>query len=174
MGYIQQNNDEKFDFDLSNMNKQININEAFKNEQPSLEILNDFLNSKIEVKCQNTSIFTNNVYIEYQISKWDKETKKHKKFENSGILTSNSDYYVLTCYDMITVVPTAYLKYLYANKKRFSEEHGEELFSTKDSHVEYNPIARGMVIKYPLFMQLYLQWLNTPNFVQYRLNKMRK
>ena len=174
MGYIQQNNDEKFDFDLSGMDKQINIDEAFKNEQPSLIILNDFLNSKVEVKCQNTAKFTNNVYLEYRISKWDKEKKKRKPFQDSGLLTSQSDFYVLTCYDMIIAVPTAFLRYLYSNRIKFQREYTKERFNLKDSHVDYNPVALGMVIQVPLFIQLYMEWINTSNFVQYRLKKMSK
>jgi hypothetical protein len=173
MGYIKQNNDDKFDFDLSAMDRQINIDEAFKNEQPSLIILNDFLNSKVEVKCQNTAKSTLCVFIEYKTSKWDKETRKHLPFVNSGILTSKSDYYVLTCYDLITVIPTAFLLFLYTNRKKFIKEHGEDNFRDKPSSVEYNPIAQGMIIKYHLLITLYLGWINNGQYITYRLKKFK-
>lgn len=172
--YYQQNNDSRFDFDLSQSGYRINIEEAYKNEQPSLIILDEFLSSTIEVKCQNTGKFTGNVYLEYRIAKWNKEKGKFNKFENSGLLVSQSDNYVLTCHDMITIVPTAFLKYLYLNRQTFKEKYGTDRFDLKDSSVEYNPKALGLVIKYPLFIELYMDWIQTPSYIQYRIKKQHK
>lgn len=172
--YYQQNNDSKFDFDLSQSGFRINIEEAFKNEQPSLIILDEFLSSTIEVKCQNTGKYTGNVYLEYRISKWDKEKKELKPFENSGLLVSEADNYVLTCHDMILVIPTAFLRYLYTNRKKFQTKYGTDRFDLKPSDVPYNPKALGLLIPYPFFVQLYMDWIETPDYIQYRLKKAKK
>jgi hypothetical protein len=116
--YYEQNNDAKFDFDLSQTGYRINIEEAYPNEQPSLIILDELLNAKIEVKCQNMAKDTGNFYLEYRIEKWYKTNNNFVKFNDSGLLVSESDKYVLTCHDMTLSVPLAYLKYLYVNRKK--------------------------------------------------------
>jgi hypothetical protein len=172
--YYQQNDDSKFDFDLSQNGFRINIEEAFKNEQASLVILDEFLSSKIEVKCQNTGKYTGNVYLEYRISKWDKEKKELKPFENSGLLVSESDNYVLTCHDMIIATPTSFLKYLYTNRIKFKTKYGTDRFNLKDSDVPYNPKALGLVVPIPFFVQLYMDWIDTPDYIQHRIKKQHK
>lgn len=172
--YYEQNNDSKFDFDLSQTGFRINIEEAFKNEQPSLIILDEFLASTIEVKCQNTALHTGNVYLEYRIAKWNKEKKELNPFENSGLLVSEADNYVLTCHDMILVMPTAFLKYLYTNRIKFKTKYGTDRFNLKDSNVAYNPKALGLLIPYPFFVQLYMDWIETSDYIQYRIKKQHK
>ncbi len=172
--YYEQNNDAKFDFDLSQTGYRINIEEAYPNEQPSLIILDELLNAKVEVKCQNMAKDTGNFYLEYRIAKWDKTINNFGKFNNSGLLVSESDKYVLTCHDMIVSVPLEYLKYLYNNRKKLQDLHGKKKFNLKDSSVDYNPKCLGMVINAPLFIELYLEWLGSPSHIQYRIKKAAK
>jgi hypothetical protein len=172
--YYEQNNDAKFDFDLSQTGYRINIEEAYPNEQPSLIILDEFLNSKIEVKCQNMAKNTGNFYFEYRIAKWDKTKNKFGDFNDSGLLVSQSDYYVLSYHGMLICPQLEFLKYLYNNRKRLQSLHGKKKFNLKDSNVEYNPKCLGMVVNTSLFMDLYNEWLGSPSHVQYRIKKAGK
>jgi len=169
--YYKQNNDAKFDFDLSQIDYRINIEEAYSNEQPSLIILDEFLCSTIEVKCQNMAKNTGNFYLEYRLAKWDKTINDYGEYFNSGLLVSEATNYVLTCHEMVVVVPLVFLKYLYINRKKLQDLHGKKKFNLKDSSVDYNPKCLGMVINVPLFMELYLEWINSANYIQYRIKK---
>jgi len=166
--------DDKFDFDLSESSWRIPTHEAWGKETDSLEQLDFFLNSKIEMKCQNIGIGTGNFFIEFEINPINRKTKEFTGFRKSGIQTTQSEFYVLTKSWMITIVPTRFLMHLHKNIEMYLRKYEDDGLRIVDSSVPNNPISKGYLIPFCVFDSLYSDWCRNPDFVQWLLKTREK
>lgn len=114
---LEQNGDCKFDIDLA----QNGINEISREgmhskryETISIELLEKILNSKIEMKNNDTCMVKGNLFIEYQI-----QPKYTNNWNDSGIRTSEADYYFFNTGTGALFLELDFLKFCYDKRERF-------------------------------------------------------
>lgn len=132
---IEQNQDSRYDIDLSTTGIELDMNgvNSPEYEIPCLEMLQSILTSTIEIKHHTKTLHTGNLFIEYQV-------KRKGILGNTGILTTQAEWWMLmigenTC----QFYKTSFFKYLY--------EHRLELeIETKDNSYEKDYIGYGLII----------------------------
>ena len=112
---IEQNNDERYDYDLGLEPKLIDRTNPFHPmEEESSSILEKIINSKIEMKHHDSTMTTGNILIEFKIDK-----KGNGNFIPSGLSLTQSDYYFLNIGTAGLFLPAEFLKWVCRRHKRF-------------------------------------------------------
>lgn len=132
---IEQNQDNRFDIDLSQTGIELDLHgvNSPEYEIPCLEMLQSILTSTIEIKHHTRTLDTGNLFIEYQV-------KRKGILVPSGILTTQAEWWMLmigenTC----QFYKTSFFKYLYEHRLVLDIE-------TKDNSYEKDYIGYGLII----------------------------
>lgn len=120
---IEINDGPTYDLDLSTLNAQIDINNSFcESEKGGYIGLNNFLNSKVEVKYHKSAIKYNALYVEYTTY-----FEKEDELRFSGIHVSDADEWWFEMGHIKFVITGPFLKWLYVNRNTLN-------FNEKSSH----------------------------------------
>lgn len=114
---LEQNGDCKFDIDLAQNGRNEISREGMHSkhyESISIELLEKILNAKIELKNNDTCMVTGNIFVEFQI-----QPKYTNDWEDSGIRTSEADYYFFNTGVAAYLLPLDFLKFCYDRRERF-------------------------------------------------------
>lgn len=150
MKYIKMNGDNTHDFDFADAGVQIDSSTRFaKSEQPSIDLLNRILSSKIEMKSHMQTLNTTNLFIEFMI-----DNKGNGDLVPSGLNTTKAGMYFLNIDEMGLFLPVRFLKYLLKYKDKLGIEVRNNL-RTADDHIGY-----GLIIPMEKLMQYYLKYHN--------------
>lgn len=113
---LKMNNDNSFDFDFATANIKIQDTNLFsKKELPSIKLLNEILQDRIEMKNHDKTMRTKNLYIEYE-----QDTNGNSIFRPSGIAVSKSGRYFFNIGGIGLFLKTDFLKWLYENKEELN------------------------------------------------------
>jgi hypothetical protein len=114
---LEQNGDCKFDIDLA-QHERIEISRQGMHsaayETISINLLEKILNSKIEMKNNDTCMDTGNLFIEFEI-----QPKYSNDWQDSGIRTSECDYYFFNTGTGALFLELGFLKFCYDKRERF-------------------------------------------------------
>ena len=140
---LEQNNDCKFDIDLAQHGR-IEISRqgmhSAQYESVSIELLERLLNAKVEMKSNDTGMKTGNIFVEYQI-----QPKYTNEWQDSGIRTSEADFYVLNMGSSLLCYELDFLKFCYDKRERFKIPYDV----TNNVHVYggVDYLGKGMLLK---------------------------
>jgi len=149
MKLIKMNNDKYFDVDLSLAEAQIDSTNPFsKKELPSINLLNNLLSSKVEMKNHNRTTQTGNLCIEYEIDVQGNGFKIQ-----SGLSTTHADYYFLNIDEMGLFLPVEFLKFIYSNREKFE-------IKTEPSKESKKYIGHSLLIPMYRLQELYNNYYN--------------
>lgn len=163
MNFLVLNDNQDYDIDLNQMNYVIDSNDAFRpSEKESLINMSYFFNSKIELKCHNRALDTNNLFIEYEIT-----VKGVTK--PSGISVTKSDNYVFTIGYAHISLPTKFIKDLVHRKlnNTLEKQYDELVVIAKTDATDY--IGTGILIPINVLFELYSKFHKA-----YRVKKVLK
>lgn len=149
----KQNNDCKFDIDLAQNGRNEISREGMHSaayESISIELLEKILNSKIEMKNNDTCMDTGNLFIEFEI-----QPRFSNEWQDSGIRTSEADYYFFNTGTAALFLELGFLKFCYEKRERFKIP-----ITTNRMHVYggVDWIGRGMLLKMgnlPYWLEFY-------------------
>jgi hypothetical protein len=114
---LEQNGNCKFDIDLA-QNGGIEISRegmhSKRYETISIDLLEKILNGKIEMKNNDTCMKYGNLFIEFQI-----QPKYTNDWDDSGIRTSEADYYFFNTGTAGLFLELEFLKFCYDRRERF-------------------------------------------------------
>jgi hypothetical protein len=153
MNYLKTNNDYRYDIDAAQMEYQIEPsapNPRFPDlarEQPSIDLFNKILRSKIEMKSHNQTLKTGNLFIEYEI-----DNKGNGKFVPSGLSKSEADMWFLNIGDMAIFLSDEFLKWMFTNKEKLELETKTNE-KTADDH-----IGHGLIIPFWRILELQIDY----------------
>jgi hypothetical protein len=149
MKYLKTNDDYKYDVDLSQMNYQIEPsapNPRFPDlarEQPSIDLLNRILSSKVEMKSHNQTLKTGNLFIEWQI-----DNKGDGVLVPSGLSKSEAGIWFLNIGDMALTLTDEFLKWIFTHRDKYEIETKTNE-KTADDH-----IGHGLIIPWQRTLEL--------------------
>lgn len=143
MKYLKPNNDYRFDLDFALMGWQIEASKPnpkfpdLAREQPSIDLLNQILRSKVEMKSHNQTLRTGNLFIE-----WEIDNKGNGKFVPSGLSKSEAGFWFLNIGDMGLFLSDEFLKWMFENKEKLELE-------TKTNHkTAEDHIGHGLIVPF--------------------------
>jgi hypothetical protein len=143
---IPMNDNADFDINLALGKIQVDDTGLFsKAEQPSVNLLNQILDGKIEMKSHMQSLKTGNLFIEFEI-----DTKGNGIKVPSGLALTKADFYFLNIGDMALFLTVHFLKYLLKHKDVLELEVKDN-GKTADDHIGY-----GLLIPMYRLMEVYM------------------
>lgn len=151
--YIEPNDDYTHDIDFGKLNIQIKpspINPNFPDfarEQPSIDLLNQILRSKTEMKSHMQTLRTGNLFIEYQI-----DNKGNGVVVPSGLSKSEADMWFLNIGDMGLFLTNEFLKWIFNNKEKL------EIETKTNERTADNHIGHGMIIPFWRLLELQIDY----------------
>lgn len=113
---IKQNTDDRFDFDLSQETRILDregIND--KMELDSIDMLEQCLNSKVELKHHDATMTTNNLCIEYMIDKHGTG-----QYLPSGLSKTEAGHWVFNIGTAVLFLEVEFIKWVCRQHKRFN------------------------------------------------------
>jgi hypothetical protein len=153
MNYLETNDDYRFDVDFNQLNVQIKPSPPnpkfpdFAREQPSIDLLNQILKSKIEMKSHMQTLKTGNLFIEYQI-----DNRGDGVLVPSGLSKSEAGMWFLNIGDMGLFLTDEFLKWIFNNKERLEIETKTNE-KTADDH-----IGHGIIIPFWRILELQIEY----------------
>lgn len=139
------NDDKLYDVDLSQLETSIDTEQVFsKEELPSINLMNSFLNSKHELKNHNRSLSTRNLFIEFEI-------KVNGQVVPSGISTSTAEFWTMTFGNTLLSFPTEFIRDV-VNRRN------ELTFWIKEVNNADNYVGKGIVIPIEDILGLYVDY----------------
>jgi hypothetical protein len=151
---LEQNNDCKFDIDLAQHGR-IEISRqgmhSAEYESISIDLLEKILNGKIEMKSNDKCMDTGNLFIEYQI-----QPKYTNEWHDSGIRTSECDYYFFNTGTGALFLELGFLKFCYDKRERFKIPFDVTNDVRVYGGVDY--LGKGMLLKMgnlPFWLEFY-------------------
>lgn len=143
MNYLETNDDYKYDVDTAQMEYQIKPsppNPRFPDlarEQPSIDLFNKILSSKIEMKSHNQTLKTGNLFIEYMI-----DNKGDGVLVPSGLSKTEANLWFLNIGDMAIFLSYEFLMWMFNNKERL------ELETKTNQKTAEDHIGHGLIIPF--------------------------
>jgi hypothetical protein len=147
------NNDEKFDFSLREFKIKFPTDGVYHPaELNAYEILQKIVDGKVEIKDHNKSMDTGNLFIEFKI-----DNKGDGKLVQSGLRTTEADYWLFNIGTGLIIVETNFLKHCFNNRKIFG------LRTADNSKYETNHIGYGLLIpisRLTTLLKIYQDFIN--------------
>lgn len=148
---LTMNDDGRFDIDLEQLKSYIDTSSIWDNqEKPSLNLINLFLKSKVEIK--NMIEARKCFFIEYYITP---DIKNKEIIKPSGIVTSLSEFYILTTKINFHVITTEMLRWVLKNKEMLNikdEDGNYDKYPTNNPH--------GLIIPHDRLLELENKFMN--------------
>jgi len=149
----KQNGDCKFDIDLAQNGRNEISREGMHSkhyESISIELLEKILNAKVELKNNDTCMKYGNLFIEFQI-----QPKYTNDWDDSGIRTSEADFYIFNMGSSVQILPLGFLHFCYDKRERFKIP-----ITTNNVRVYggVDYLGKGMLLKFaniPNWMKFY-------------------